>query len=84
MSVKASRVVRQATHEECDNVNHPRHYTFGKIEVIDTIEDWRLGFHEGNVIKYVARAAHKGNELEDLRKGAWYLNRRIKNLEESK
>lgn len=67
-----------------DTVNHPPHYTFGKIEVIDAIEDWRLGFHEGNVVKYVARARHKGRELEDLKKAAWYLDRHIKNLEGSK
>ncbi len=63
-----------------ETVNHPPHYNVGKIEVIDAIEDWRLGFHEGNVVKYVARAAHKENELEDLRKAAWYLNRKIEAL----
>ena len=36
---------------ENDNVNHPNHYTFGRYEVIDV--------------------------LEDLKKAAWYLNRRI-------
>lgn len=86
MSAKAGRAVKRSTWEEhtADLVNHPQHYTFGKIEVIDAIEDWQLGFHEGNVVKYVARAKHKGRELEDLRKGAWYLNRRIKNLEEKR
>lgn len=64
-----------------DNVDHPAHYNVGKIEVIDAIEDWQLGFHEGNVVKYVARAKHKGKELEDLKKAAWYLNRRIAELE---
>ena len=39
-----------------DDINHPSHDTHGKIEVIDAIEDWRLGFHEGNVVKYIARA----------------------------
>lgn len=60
-----------------DAVNHPRHYTMGKIEVIDFIEDQNLGFHEGNVVKYVARAKHKGTELQDLEKAAWYLRRLI-------
>lgn len=64
-----------------DPVNRPVHYTFGKIEVIDAIEDWKLGFHEGNVVKYVARAKHKGRELEDLKKARWYLERAIANLE---
>jgi hypothetical protein len=60
-----------------DRVNHPPHYNAGSIEVIDAIEDWQLGFHAGNVVKYVARANHKGTELEDLKKAAWYLNRLI-------
>jgi hypothetical protein len=64
----------QASH---DPVAHPRHYTFGGIEVIDAIEAWSLGFHLGNVVKYVARAAHKGSYLEDLRKARWYLDREI-------
>lgn len=66
-----------------DPVDHPAHYTFGAIEVIDAIEDWNLGFHEGNVVRYVARARHKGRELEDLRKARWYLDRRISRLEVS-
>jgi hypothetical protein len=64
-----------------DAVNHPPHYTFGGIEVIDAIEAWGLGFHLGNVVKYVARAAHKGSEVEDLKKAAWYLARKIEQLE---
>lgn len=64
-------------------INHPKHYNEGKFEVIDVIEDWKLGFHEGNVIKYVARAKYKKNELEDLKKAAWYLARLISKLEGS-
>ena len=64
-----------------DMVNHPSHYTFGTIEVITVIEDWKLGFHEGNCIKYIARAKYKGRELEDLKKAQWYLNRRIQDME---
>lgn len=66
-----------------ETVNHPKHYNMGKFEVIDVIEDWQLGFCEGNAIKYIARAKHKGNELEDLRKAAWYLQHAIKKLEET-
>ena len=60
-----------------DAVNHPPHYTRGKIEVIDFIEDQQLPYHLGNVIKYVARAGYKGNKLEDLKKARWYLDRYI-------
>lgn len=52
----------------------------GGIEVIDAIEDWNLGFHEGNVVKYVARAKHKDNELQDLKKARFYLQKRIEQL----
>ena len=62
-------------------VDHPKHYNAGKIEVIDAIEDWKLGFHLGNVVKYVARAEHKGKPLEDLKKAQWYLSRAIEKLE---
>lgn len=64
-----------------DIVNHPPHYTFGTIEVIDVIEDWGLEFHLGNTVKYIARSKHKGRELEDLKKAQWYLNRKIVQLE---
>ena len=58
-------------------VDHPKHYNAGKIEVIDAIEDWGLGFHLGNVVKYITRADHNGNRKEDLLKAQWYLNRAI-------
>lgn len=60
-----------------DPVHKPAHYNFGRFEVIDVIEDWGLGYHLGNVIKYVARAPHKGEELQDLEKAVWYLQRKI-------
>lgn len=65
-----------------DAVEHPQHYTFGAVEVIDAIEAWQLGFHLGNVVKYVARAARKGNYMEDLRKARWYLDREIQRSQE--
>lgn len=62
-------------------VNRPPHYTFGAVEVIDAVEAWALDFHLGNVVKYVARAAHKGDRLCDLKKARWYLDREIRRLE---
>ena len=66
-----------------DNVNHPSHYTSGKIEVIDFIEDKELGFHLGNAVKYISRAGRKdaNKTIEDLRKATWYINRQIQILE---
>jgi hypothetical protein len=64
------------------NVTHPSHYNSGKIEVIEAIEDWKLGFHRGNAVKYVARAGKKdpAKEIEDLEKARWYLDREIERL----
>ena len=59
-----------------DPVNHPPHYKEGGIEVIDFIEAKQLGYHLGNVVKYISRAYHKGG-MEDLLKAQWYLNRAI-------
>ena len=64
-----------------DPVNKPKHYNFGKYEVIDVIEDWRLGYHLGNAVKYIARCEHKDNKLQDLKKARWYLEREIERLE---
>lgn len=63
-----------------DPVNHPPHYTYGTIEVIDVLEDWQLPHHLANVVKYVARAGRKDRdaELQDLKKARWYLERYIK------
>jgi len=65
------------------SVNHPAHYTDGKIEVIDFIEDKNLDFHTGNAVKYIARAGKKdpSKEIEDLQKAIWYLNRKIERLQ---
>jgi hypothetical protein len=63
-----------------DNVNHPPHYKAGGIETIDFIEAKSLNYNLGNVVKYITRADHKGNKLEDLAKAQWYLARELKNL----
>lgn len=73
-----------------DDVNHPQHYTSGRIEVIDFIEDKNLNFATGNAIKYIVRAGKKHSAdktdkekaIEDLNKAIWYINRRIKEIEE--
>lgn len=62
-----------------DTVNHPSHYCFGSIEVIDYIrstlgDDGCYNYCMGNVIKYISRAKHKGKWCEDLEKATWYLN----------
>jgi hypothetical protein len=68
-----------------DNINHPAHYT-GKIECIDYLQDKLTaeefkGFLKGNVLKYLSRATKKENELEDYKKGKWYLEKLITTME---
>lgn len=71
-------------------VTHPSHYTSGKIEVIDFITDQELDFCLGNVVKYVSRAGKKTEqgmtifekEVEDLKKARFYLDYKIKQLEQ--
>ena len=65
-----------------DPVNHPFHYTKGKIEVADFIADQKLNFDRGNAVKYVCRAGSKDptKEIQDLEKAIWYINHEIKTL----
>ena len=65
-----------------DAVNRPSHYAEGReFETIDVIEDWGLGYHLGNAVKYISRAGRKDDILQDLKKAQWYLTREIENLE---
>lgn len=66
-----------------DAVNNPSHYSEGrKYEPIRVIEDWQLGYHLGNALKYISRAGRKFDATEDLRKAVWYIERHIEVLEE--
>lgn len=67
-----------------DRVNSPSHYTSGKKEVIDVIEDAIKtapsnveGMLQGQVLKYLLRMWLKDNPIEDARKAQWYLNRLV-------
>lgn len=66
-----------------EKVDHPSHYSPGPMEVINIIEYYELGFHLGNVVKYILRAGRKSKEtfIEDLKKARWYLDRYITQLE---
>jgi hypothetical protein len=64
-----------------DPVNHPTHYTaYQGLEVIDLTE--QMNFNRGNAVKYLCRAGLKDpdNEIQDLEKAAWYINREIQRL----
>ncbi len=71
-----------------DLVNHPPHYTAGRFEAIDVIEDAVqhapnsvLGALQWQALKYLLRMWTKGNTLEDAKKSMWYLSRLIAKLE---
>lgn len=70
-----------------ETVNHPVHYGGDVVhEVIKCLEAWELDqdAYLWNAVKYIARAGRKdaAKELEDLRKARFYLERRIKRIEE--
>jgi uncharacterized coiled-coil protein SlyX len=74
--------LRYATHpliKKGDPVNHPSHYTDGKIEVITFIDDKKLSFCLGNAVKYISRAGKKdpAKTIEDLEKAIWYIRHEI-------
>lgn len=70
-----------------DTVNHPSHYNYGDIEVINFIEQVtkhynpNVAYHIGNAIKYLARSPHK-NGKEDVEKARWYIERAFENWEQ--
>lgn len=67
-----------------DNVNHPSHYTShpSGIECIQITE--HLDFCIGNAIKYLWRAGGKNDEVEDLKKAIWYIQRKIDLIDKPK
>jgi len=68
-------------------IDHPQHYggKDSKHEAISVIEEWDLGFHLGNVVKYISRAGRKPDQdaIEDLKKAKWYLERFIEKNEKN-
>lgn len=63
-----------------EKINHPPHYTShpSGIECIQVVE--HMNFNIGNAIKYLWRSDHKGAQVDDLKKAAWYINREIERL----
>jgi hypothetical protein len=54
------------------------HYeSTGDYDVIDFVQDYKLNFNRGNVVKYIARAGKKDDELQDLLKAKDYIEREI-------
>lgn len=68
---------------DAEMVDHPSHYggESDPYEAIKVIEAWGLCFHLGNCVKYLCRMGKKDDELQELKKARWYLDRKIQNLE---
>ena len=66
-------------YKDDENVNNPEHYQSDSgMEVIDVIEEFKLNFNLGNVVKYVLRAGKKSDSAtRDLKKALWYLEREL-------
>jgi len=71
-------------------VNSPAHYTRGRVEAIEVIEDAiqdapsvTEGMLQGQILKYILRLWLKEKPLQDASKARWYLNRLISKLEEA-
>jgi Protein of unknwon function (DUF3310) len=80
--VKNNGIIEVSYLVASDAIDHPSHYGGdATYEAIKVIEAWDCGFHLGNCLKYISRAGKKNDELEDLKKAQWYLERKIKQLE---
>ena len=71
---------------EEDMVNNPSHYTYGKVECIEGIQESMTpeafkGYCKGACLKYLWRYERKDKPLEDLKKAQWYLNKLIEGVE---
>lgn len=72
---------------DTDPVNHPAHYKQGGVECIEAIkaalgQEGFIAYCKGQVVKYLWRAHHKGNALQDAEKAEWYLKRVISEMKE--
>ena len=72
---------------DVDEVNSPKHYTHGRVEAIEVIEDaienapsTTTAFYLGQTLKYLLRLWHKDNPKQDAEKARWYLNKLIDKL----
>ena len=66
-----------------DEVNNPKHYTSGKIEALEIIEDATKdldgleAFSIGSALKYLIRFDKKNDPIQDLQKAVFYIERVI-------
>ena len=82
----AKKAGQGMTNRVKDMVNHPPHYTRGNMETIDIMEakstpEEFKGHLKLTALKYLTRAGHKDDELQDAKKTQWYVNKWVKTLE---
>lgn len=88
LAIAYDHVYKNMDENSPDMVNHPKHYTQGGIECIDALKAATVGKRGieavcvANVIKYLWRYEEK-NGIEDVRKAKWYIERLLRELEES-
>ena len=88
MGLDAKNGIRLTGFVPDDRVNSPSHYTSGRMEAIDIIEDAistaptpGKGLLQAQVLKYILRLWLKDSPVEDAKKAEWYLKRLIDSLE---
>jgi len=69
-----------------DVVNSPSHYNQGGIETIDYMKAYSTpeefqGHLRLTALKYLSRYGKKDDELQELKKAQWYLNKLISEIE---
>jgi hypothetical protein len=77
---EAPRLKALVENRRAVDVTNPAHYRRFPVEVIEITE--QLDFNKGNAVKYLCRAGYKDgvDEMEDLSKALWYVNRAIEKL----
>lgn len=84
--IKECKADQKEEAKKHDAVNHPNHYTQGRVECIDALESATINKRgieavcTANIIKYLWRYESK-NGIEDVKKAQWYLQKLIKELE---
>lgn len=83
LSLQIFQIVKNREAEGDEMIHNPLHYVAGRrIQPIRIIENWNLNHHLACALKYISRAGRKHDELKDLKKAVWYVQRRIRLLEQ--
>ena len=74
---------KRFTGNEKPEDTNPPYYRRGGLELADVLEAWDLhkNAHKHQAVQYIIRSAFKGDEIKDLKKAVWYLEREISRLQ---